>query len=450
MLTRRRIFSTALPLSGLLLGVVPVAASMPPLQVVRGFVVKAQAIEPTKIGSVPMQAGLLAARAETTDDRAPMGVIDIVPWQRDCAAMGYPADYLGIVVGETQRDNAGGIRRDVWLSNNCMAPSDTTILAAVGQDVELLAARQPDEAATNVDPEPEVMVAAVTERRPPIRRRTRTSRPIEASTEQTAASSVPEQHPPLCGAASGNTHRAMPLADLCAHGQPGAVIGQGPWQWECASDEDFPAAQCFALLAAAVTPAAAEQTEQVPVQTAVLASAAPTLTTPLLPESLMTTTTTFQGEQLSVAALVTPRLETLALNHNPAPGVVDYRPEPPIRAGAALTANMTPLRGFLEEDLTELMLSQDAVEPSDEAFQRLELLGKKLAVNRLARVTVTAYASLTPERDARAARRFSLNRALAVRDALMLGGAGSEQVRLRALGANVPSGAPDRIDIVEN
>ncbi len=450
MLTRRRIFCTALPLSGLLLGVTPVAASMPPLQVVRGFVVKAQAIEPTKIGSVPMQAGLLAARAETTDDRAPMGVIDIVPWQRDCAAMGYPADYLGIVVGETQRDHAGGIRRDVWLSNNCMAPSDTTILAAANQEVELLAARQPDAAATNVDPEPEVMVAAVAERRPPVRRRTRTPRPIEASTEQTAASSVPEQHPPLCGAASGNTHRAMPLADLCAHGQPGAVIGQGPWQWECASDEDLPAAQCFALLAAAVTPAAAEQTEQVPVQTAVPASAAPTLTTPRLPESLMTTTTIFQGEQLSVAALVTPRLETLALNHDPVPGVVDYRPEPPIRAGAALTANMTPLRGFLEEDLTELMLAQDAVEPSDEAFQRLEMLGKKLAVNRLARVTVTAYASLTPERDARAARRFSLNRALAVRDALMLGGAGSEQVRLRALGANVPSGAPDRIDIVEN
>ncbi len=450
MLTRRKIFGTALPLSGLLLGVVPVAASMPPLQVVHGFVVKAQTIEPTKIGIVPLQPGLLAARAETTDARAPMGMIDIVPWQRDCAAMGYPADFVGIVAGETQRDHAGGIRRDVWLSNNCMAPSDTPILAAVSQDVELLAARQPDEAATNIEPKPEAMVAAVAEHRPPVRRRIRTPRPSEASTEQTAASSVPEQHPPLCGAASGNTHRAMPLADLCAQGRPGAVIGQGPWQWECASDEDLPAAQCFALLAAAVTPAAAEQTEQAPVQADVPASAAPGLTTPRLPESLLTTTTTFQGEQLSVAALVTPRLETLPLNHDPAPGVVDYRPEPPIRAGAALTANMTLARGFLEEELTELMLAQDAVEPSDEAFQRLEMLGKKLAFNRLARVTVTAYASLTPERDARAARRFSLNRALAVRDALMLGGAGSEQVRLRALGANVPSGAPDRIDIVEN
>jgi outer membrane protein OmpA-like peptidoglycan-associated protein len=57
---------------------------------------------------------------------------------------------------------------------------------------------------------------------------------------------------------------------------------------------------------------------------------------------------------------------------------------------------------------------------------------------------------MTDSTDARAARRLSLARAMTVRDALLLGGASSEQIKMRALGANVPSGDADRVDLSDH
>lgn len=385
MLLRQKILYAALPLGCLLLhGQAQAGGAMedprqPPLKIVN-YTLRAQVIEPTKLGTVPAPAMLAAREEDTTqaEPETPVPVpklvgrveassgdsvaLDIVPWQRDCAAMGYPADYLGIVTGETWRDRRDGLRRDVWLSNNCVAPQaepETTAMAAanlhtdLADDMELLAARQPPEAQLEEQSEATDMI--------------------------TASGS---DAPPPTALESGATATA--------------------------------------------------------------------LVTPRLP-GVITEETIHQAAELhSTAALVTPRLENLAMNHDPAPGVTNYRPATPIRAGSGLTASALSAQGWLDDELREITLAQDDAAPADDSLQRLELLGQKLAVNRLARVTVTAYASMTPERDSRAARRLSLNRALAVRDALMLGGAGSEQVRLRALGANVPSGQPDRIDIGEN
>ena len=59
---------------------------------------------------------------------------------------------------------------------------------------------------------------------------------------------------------------------------------------------------------------------------------------------------------------------------------------------------------------------------------------------------VVAYAAGTPA-DPSTARRLSLARALAVRNALMAGGISSSRVYVRALGAEAGDKTPDRVDI---
>jgi outer membrane protein OmpA-like peptidoglycan-associated protein len=59
---------------------------------------------------------------------------------------------------------------------------------------------------------------------------------------------------------------------------------------------------------------------------------------------------------------------------------------------------------------------------------------------------VVGYAAGTPE-DPSTARRLSLSRALAVRNALMADGVTSSRIYVRALGATGGDEAPDRVDL---
>jgi len=61
--------------------------------------------------------------------------------------------------------------------------------------------------------------------------------------------------------------------------------------------------------------------------------------------------------------------------------------------------------------------------------------------------TLTAYAGLDAASSPREARRLSLSRALTMRDYLTTKGVSSARIDVRALGANVPSGDADRVDI---
>ena len=61
-----------------------------------------------------------------------------------------------------------------------------------------------------------------------------------------------------------------------------------------------------------------------------------------------------------------------------------------------------------------------------------------------------AYAAVGDNTSPREARRMSLARALALRDFLTSKGISSARIDVRALGANVPSGDPDRVDIKSN
>lgn len=78
--------------------------------------------------------------------------------------------------------------------------------------------------------------------------------------------------------------------------------------------------------------------------------------------------------------------------------------------------------------------------------QKLAELGKAAAGNDTATVNVQAYAPATPG-DPSAARRSSLERALAVRGALMAAGVPSSRIYVRALGADGGVGPADRADI---
>src|SRR6185312_15471120 len=66
------------------------------------------------------------------------------------------------------------------------------------------------------------------------------------------------------------------------------------------------------------------------------------------------------------------------------------------------------------------------------------------------RITLTAYAGLDANSSPREARRLSLARSLAVRDYLTNKGISSARIDVRALGANVPSGDADRVDVKAN
>jgi outer membrane protein OmpA-like peptidoglycan-associated protein len=62
-------------------------------------------------------------------------------------------------------------------------------------------------------------------------------------------------------------------------------------------------------------------------------------------------------------------------------------------------------------------------------------------------VRITAYAKGTPD-EASIARRISMSRALAVRAFLIREGVDQLKINVQAMGHNVPSGAPDRADVM--
>ena len=80
---------------------------------------------------------------------------------------------------------------------------------------------------------------------------------------------------------------------------------------------------------------------------------------------------------------------------------------------------------------------------------KLDNLVNVLRAHGTVHITLTAYAD-SANSSPRDARRLSLSRALAVRDYLTNKGISSARVDVRALGSNVPSGEPDRIDIKAN
>ncbi|MGE5538108.1 MAG: OmpA family protein [Gemmatimonas sp.] len=82
----------------------------------------------------------------------------------------------------------------------------------------------------------------------------------------------------------------------------------------------------------------------------------------------------------------------------------------------------------------------------DDAKSRLDGIVRQMTGNDRMRAQIIAYAAGTND-TASQARRLSLSRALAVRSYLIEKGIASTRLDVRALGHQVESGSPDRVDI---
>jgi hypothetical protein len=185
------------------------------------------------------------------------------------------------------------------------------------------------------------------------------------------------------------------------------------------------------------------QTAPEPAQTAQEFAA---LQTPRFDMTESTTTEIYRAVPLPTA-LATPRLILPPVTHDPVPNAVNYAPAPPIRSAPPEPAPRAAL-GLISRDMAVIPIEAGATTPDERTLGKLEMIGQQLAAIPVGVITLTAYADMEGNGlDARGARRLSLARASAARDALLLGGAGSEQIRIRALGANSSGGPPDRIEI---
>lgn len=104
----------------------------------------------------------------------------------------------------------------------------------------------------------------------------------------------------------------------------------------------------------------------------------------------------------------------------------------------------------LKEDVSVIAFEQGADQLDRDAVESLEKLAGILKANDAARITLVAYASVDGKTEPRVARKISLNRALAIRDFLSGKGVSSTRVDVKPMGANVPSGDMDRVDVIVN
>ncbi|HVC62338.1 MAG TPA: OmpA family protein [Acetobacteraceae bacterium] len=150
------------------------------------------------------------------------------------------------------------------------------------------------------------------------------------------------------------------------------------------------------------------------------------------------------------SAVPSPPLATLPASPPPVASIAPIQPPaapanapppapPPIAAGAATTASATPagLR------LTFAGGQSDLSAGSADSIKRLV---RAAPAGDATTFNVLAYASGDPD-DPSVARRRSLARAIAVRDALIADGVPSSRIYLRALGSQPGKGPPDRVDL---
>ncbi|MER2520882.1 MAG: OmpA family protein [Bdellovibrionales bacterium] len=304
--------------------------------------------------------------------------------------------------------------------------------------------------------------------------------------------------PPLdgaCGSASGAPALAMPQGGLCASGISSAVSGKGPWTWSCSGINGGGAVGCVAPFAGMSAGAnGAMPSLVVPSETIPDAPASGDGANSLLPRGGSS------SRDVAVAApfrssggnrLVTPSLKAEVFPPRKPDVVAPYpqatvgipsspsrrekeglaAPLPPVRSAESQALSPPTLRGgnrklgsssadgdmaivpgnhfVLDDDVSVVAFENTDSNLNNDAVEILDKLVSVLTANKGVRVTLTAYAGnkdITP----RDARRLSLSRGLAVRDYLSSKGIAAGRMDVRALGSNVPSGDPDRVDVRAN
>jgi len=279
-----------------------------------------------------------------------------------------------------------------------------------------------------------------------------------------------------CGAANGVTTLTAPKSALCSAGIASAVSGKGPWTWSCSGTNGGGAVSCVAPLAgktgaplpSPVTPSGSSSSST-PVYSpspvrggdpdeAPPPKAAPAgLVTPRLPTGPLPPleTGTLPDMKASKPLNVPPEASTLPQG-GPSfmpPSVKDSaKPSPSLKPPAIDTEGkaIPGARLVLDADVASLAFARGSDQLSQETAKALDKLAGILQSHSGVRITLNAYAGTDGDMSPREARRLSLARALTVRDYLTGKGLPSGRIDVRALGANVPSGDMDRVDVKVN
>jgi outer membrane protein OmpA-like peptidoglycan-associated protein len=279
-----------------------------------------------------------------------------------------------------------------------------------------------------------------------------------------------------CGGANGVPTLTTPKSGLCSAGISSAVSGHGPWTWSCSGTNGGGAVGCVAPMAGTGAgasglpsltaapsgePTSPQAAPQVPVTSG-------HLVTPSLPKGTLPPLETGTMPQLTPSKAFDRPPEPSAAPPVPAPdqgtlvpgGAPDLPPgtqplqPPPVREALkpspALEENKDNAiqgnRFALDEDVSAISFERGSENIGPSETQQLDKLAAILQAHPGLRITLTAYASVS-DSTPREARRLSLSRALTVRDYLTAKGISSSRIDVRALGANVASGDPDRVDV---
>jgi outer membrane protein OmpA-like peptidoglycan-associated protein len=302
---------------------------------------------------------------------------------------------------------------------------------------------------------------------------------IGANGGMSVSCTAPLQPPPPivgeCGSATGVPTTVIPRSGLCAAGISSAVSGEGPWTWSCSGTNGGGAVACVAPLAGGlgtglpsmVTPSSEAPTPQAATTTpvtstnlvtprlttnAALPPLAPGATPPMIPSSPFpsppepSAMPPVPPEEPAEAPAAMPELPQGTQALQPPPIRSTIKPSPALQPDGSSVV-IPGNHAVLPEDVSVISFKPnvDNIDPS--ALPALDKLVMILQANAGARITLTAYAGVGPDTSPRDARRLSLTRALAIRDYLTAKGVSSARINVRALGANVPSGDPDRVDI---
>ena len=289
----------------------------------------------------------------------------------------------------------------------------------------------------------------------------------------------------VCGSSNGVPTLTTPRSGLCSAGISSSVNGKGPWTWSCSGTNGGGAVGCVAPLAGTnvgslpslvSTPGSNEAPTPMASPSRPVTSSG--LVTPRLPTgplpplqngnlpSMNNSKSFLEPPQPSP---VPPQLSPSDGDNTIAPSEVPDLPEgakplqpPAIRDKITPSSALTPppVNGappeipgnhmVLSDDISTVAFIKGSENISADIVPNLDKLVSVLEANPTARITLTAYASNGAAMSPREARRLSLTRALAVRDYLTSKGVSSGRIDVRALGANAPSGEPDRVDIKAN
>ena len=285
-----------------------------------------------------------------------------------------------------------------------------------------------------------------------------------------------------CGGANGVPSLTAPKSGLCSAGIMSAVSGKGPWTWSCSGTNGGGAVSCVAPLAGSgsgaglpsITTPSLDSGDAAPTP-----RAAPVgLVTPQLPSGPLPALKPGEVPQLksskkkdSKKTLEASQMPVVQLDDSgyTAPSVAPGLPAglqpvnpPPLRDEVKPPAGLKPpvidsegkpvpgARLVLDSDVSMISFNRGSDQLDKDAVEISEKLARILMANGNARITLVAYSDTDGTITPREARRISLNRALAIRDFLATKGVSSGRVDVRPMGANVPSGDMDRVDVKVN